>query len=211
MYIPTSTIARFLAKDVLPQLRRMGKEHYGEQIVDIISAHALAGAAAGLAAAIPGVGSAISLVGSVGSIWSMYYRIGNAMGIKLSKSVLKALASAFIANISGTMVSIIASAVAATAISFIPGLGSVSANLIMAGVDFAVIVVAAMIYIKLLSRLTAAGVDPEQLGEDSLKGMMKETMADSDVGGMLKSARREYVKAFKSGQVTGKETVNEVP
>ena len=81
-----SIMACFLTKGVMPQLERMGKPHYGEQKVDEIFTHALAGAAAGPAAAIPG--SSILLIGSVGSLWSMYCRIGNAMRIKRSKAVL---------------------------------------------------------------------------------------------------------------------------
>ena len=50
----------------------------------------------------------------------------------------------------------------------------------MAGIDFAVADVAAMIYIKLPGRLTAAGVQPDQLDEDSLKGMLKDIIADAN-------------------------------
>lgn len=62
----------------------------------------------------------------------MYCRIGNAMRIKRSKAVLKSLTSAFIANVSSSAINIAAVIAAATAISFIPVLGTVSANLIMA-------------------------------------------------------------------------------
>lgn len=37
-----------------------------------------------------------------------------------------------------------------------------------------------MIYIKLPGRLTAAGVQPDQLDEDSLKGMLKDIIADAN-------------------------------
>lgn len=102
------------------------------------------------------------------------------MRIKRSKAVLKSLTSAFIANVSSSAINIAAVIAAATAISFIPVPGTVRANLIMAGIDFAVAVVAAMIYIKLPGRLTAAGVQPDQLDEDSLKGMLKDIMADAN-------------------------------
>ena len=127
---PASLMTCFLTKGVMPQLERMDKLHYGEQKVDEIFTHALAGAAAGPAAAIPG--SSILLIGSVGSLWSMYCRIGNAMRIKRSKAVLKSLTSAFIANVSNSAINIAAVIAAATAISFIPVPGTVSANLIMA-------------------------------------------------------------------------------
>ena len=54
------------------------------------------------------------------------------MSIKRSKAVLKSLTSAFIANVSNSVISISTGIVAGTAISFIPVLGTVSANLIMA-------------------------------------------------------------------------------
>ena len=110
----------------------------------------------------------------------MYCRIGNAMRIKRSKAVLKSLTSAFIATVSSSTINIAAVIAAATAISFIPVPGTVRANLIMVGIDFAVAVVAAMIYIKLPGRLTAAGVQPDQLDEDSLKCMLKDIIADAN-------------------------------
>ena len=80
-----SIMACFLTKGVMPQLERMGKPHYGEQKVDEIFTHTCWRSRGPCRC---DTRSSILLIGSVGSLWSMYCRIGNAMRIKRSKAVL---------------------------------------------------------------------------------------------------------------------------
>lgn len=175
----------------------------GEEVASIVKKHALGAAASGFAATLlPGAGSTAALVAAVGFIWSMYYRINKCLGLKLSKVVLKSLASAVLTNLAGSVASIIG----ATVISAIPIVNNV-ATVLMAGVDYAVVLVSGVVYLKLLTNIFKAGKNIEEMTESDLKEAMESVVKEEDVSQLIKDARDEYKNARKSGEVTGKETI----
>lgn len=175
-----------------------------EDIAKIISMHALGAAASGAATAwVPGVGAAVGTVGQAAFIWTMYVRISDKVGINLSKKKLKFLGSALLSNLATS----VGSYLAASAISLIPGVGSVAAVLLMAGAGYALVTVAGIIYINLMSNLIKSGVDMTTMSDEELKTKMTEIMKEQNIKGMMKEAQTEYVKARKEGTVSGKETV----
>ncbi len=179
--------------------------YVGQELSKILKQHAVAGAALGLTAGIPGVGGTLSSMASVASLWTMYARINKALEIKLSDALLKSLATAVVANIATTALGFVGAIAVASAASFIPGIGTASADLIMAAANFALVVVAGTIYLKMIAAICRKGSNPENLSEAELKANIKAAVADSDVDGMMKEASNTYKKAFKRGEVTGKE------
>lgn len=185
------------------------KKSVSEEVGNIIIQHALGAAAAGLGAAwIPGAGGTAALAASVGVIWLMYYRINKALGIKLSKTLLKSLASAVITNIAASAASVIGGTVTATALSFIPGVGNGAASVVMAGVDYAVVFASGLVYIKILTNLFKAGKNPEEMSADELKAAAKSAVKNEDMSKIVREAKKEYTNARKSGDVSGKETID---
>lgn len=179
-------------------------EEVAEDIAKIISMHALGAAASGAATAwIPGAGATVATAGQIAFIWSMYVRISDRVGINLSKKKLKFLGSAIVSNLASAA----GSYLAATAISLIPGVGSVAAVLLMAGAGYALVTVAGIIYINLMSSLIKTGADMTAMSDEELKAKMTEIMKEQNIKGMMKDAQTEYVKARKAGTVSGKETV----
>ena len=144
-------------------------EQRAADIAKIISMHALGAATSGAATAwIPGAGASIAAVGQAAFIWTMYLRISECLEIKLSKQKLKFLGSAILSNLAisgGTLL-------AASAASLIPGIGSVTSVLLMAGAGYAMVTVAGIIYINLMSSLINEGADVSAMSDEEFKEIM---------------------------------------
>lgn len=202
-----SAMARVLVKE-LPKMYKEGIQSAGaEEIEEIINVHAIGSAAAGLAAGwVPGAGGTAALMASAGFIWSMYYRINKKIGISLSKTVVKSLGAAILTNLAGSALALVGGTIIATALSF-TGIGNAVSSLIMAGLNYAVVLVSGIIYLKLLVSLFKAGNDPASMSADQLKSAADDIIHNEDVSQMLKDAKEAYKKAYKSGEISGKETV----
>ncbi len=200
--------SKFKSNVVTKALKDVPRNVIGDQeaedIAKIINMHALGAATSGAATAwIPGAGATVATAGQAAFIWTMYFRINECLGIKLSKKKLKFLSSAILSNIAcmaGTYL-------AASAISLIPGVGSVAAVLLMAGAGYAMVTVAGIIYVNLISSLLDAGTNMMDMSDEELKERMEVIMNKQNVKGMMKEAQNEYIKARKAGTVSGEETV----
>lgn len=173
-------------------------------VAEIINIHAIGAAATAAGSAwIPGVGATISAGACGVFIITMYTRVDKRLSRRVNKDLSNTLGSLIIGDIA-------ASAGAwgiATALSFIPGIGSISASVIMAGANYALISISGVIYLKMMASSKRKGVELSDLSEEELKKLMNEAMANEDIKSMMKDARDEYIKARKNGVVTGKETV----
>lgn len=185
--------------------RNVINEQEAADIAKIISMHALGAAASGAATAwIPGAGASVAAVGEAAFVWTMYTRISQRLGISLSKKKLKFLGSAVLSN----LVSIAGKLFAASAFSLIPGIGSVTAVLIVASTGYAMVTAAGIVYVKLISSLLNEGTDMLSMSDEELKERMREVMEGQNVRTMMKEAQSEYVRARKAGTVSGRETVD---
>lgn len=200
---------KFKSDVVIKVLQAVPKNIIDEQaaadIAKIISVHALGAAATGAAMGwIPGVGSFVARTAGVTAfIWTMYVRISGRLEIKLSKNKLKFLGSVILSDLTASVGSI----AAVSAISLIPGIGSVSAALLAAGANYAMITAAGVLYLKLMSSLIGEGIDVSAMSDEELKARMKKVVDEQNVKKMMKEAQSEYIKARKAGTVSGKETV----
>lgn len=202
-----AVVTQFI-KELPRMYRSFIKQTNAEEIEEIINVHALGAAASGLAAGwVPGAGGTAALMASVGFIWSMYYRINKKVGIPFSKAIVKSLGSAILTNLAGAAVSLVTGTVIATALSF-TGVGNVVSSLIMAGLDYAVVMVSGIVYLKLLTKLFKAGKDLTALSSEDLKAEAEIIMKSENINEMLKKSQKEYREAYKSKKVTGKETID---
>ena len=173
-----------------------------DKIVEIVQKHSLGAAASGLGSGwLPGAGSLIAAGVAAGFVWSMYYRINQELGIQTSKNLLKTIASAVLVNI-GQYVAVLISA--SIALSFIP-VGNIGASVIIASLNYAAVLTAGVVYMKLMISLIQSGRDISGMTEEELKKATQKAASEIDVKGMLKSAQSEYKRARKSGEVTGDE------
>lgn len=198
-------LSEYLEKSVQPWVNGQLKS---EEIEKIVETHALGAAAAGIGVAwLPGAGGVAAAAAMVGFIWSMYFRINKAIGLKLSKTLLKTLASAVMSNIAQAAISVVGTVALSTVLSF-TGIGNALSSLMMAALDYAVVMVGGIIYLKLLIGLFSAGKDISKMNEAELKKTASTVMEKEDIGEMLRTAREGYKKAKKDGRVTGNESVD---
>ncbi len=171
-------------------MKKYGREINAEEIAGIIEGHAVTTALSAAASGVlPGVGSSIALGIACTSTVIMYGRLANAMGVTLSKGIIKALASAVGADLSAFIAT---SVLSAAAISFIPFFGNMSAAAITGVSNFAFIYIAGILFLKILS---AFGIDRlENMSSDEIKNAAKSVQEDID----LKTAMKEAKQAYKA-------------
>ena len=165
-----------------------------DDIVKSVINHAAAAAAsAAVAGAVPGAGSTIAATVSIGIIVKMYVSLGNKLGIHLGNGVLKALASAVVADLAGSIVAILA---VSTVLSFIPGLGTLGAAGISGLTSFCYVYLAGVIYIKMVGKILSSGKSVDNMTEEDLKAAARQTADSMD----MKKAVKEATSAYKSNK-----------
>jgi hypothetical protein len=204
--------ANKLAKAMTPKLNPncvdQQDKTMSQDLAEIVKTHALGAAASGVGVAwLPGVGSAAALAAMVGFIWSMYFRINYRLGLKFSKVAMKSLASAVLSNLMQSAISVVGSVALATVLSF-TGIGNAASSLIMAALDYSVVMVGGILYLKMLNGLMGAGNDPSEMTPREIEIRMDDVMRGENIEALLKNESRSYKAGRKNGTITGKETVD---
>lgn len=177
----------------------MRKEHI-EKAGDTIMACSVAAAIAGVGSGwLPGAGALIATTAWVASIWTMYVRVNIVLGIKIKDNILKSLASAFLTNIIASAGSLILYFIAAFAISFIPGFGTLGAVTIDGFIGFVTVYASGLLYIRLLTKVMK-GKGNMDLSDVDIKTMVKETTKESNVKDVLKEGKQMFKESKNKGE-----------
>jgi uncharacterized protein (DUF697 family) len=186
------------AKHLVEAMDKKVDELLPYELADIVKFHSKGAAAAALASAwIPGAGGTAAALTSAGFIWSMYGRIGSKIGLPFGTNLLKSLASGVATNLATGVAGAI---VISTLISFIPGLGSVGASVIMGATCYALTLTAGYIYLKILTKLFKAKVDLTNITEQELKDMAESAAKEDDVSEVIKEAKADFKTKKKQGE-----------
>lgn len=186
------------SKHLLQAMDKVSDDALPEEISEIVKFHAKGAAAAALAGAwVPGLGGTIAVVTSAGFVWSMYGRIGDKLGLPFGSNVLKTLASGIATNLAAAF---FGSLVLSTAFSFIPGLGSVGASVIMGATCYALTLGSGFVYLKIMTNLFESGIDPSTVSEENLKDMAAVAAKDGDIEDFFKHAKAEFKSKKKKGE-----------
>lgn len=160
-----------------------------EDLCKIVKFHGLGAAVTSTGAGLlPGVGGVACTAVYAGFVWSMYGRLGKAIGLPFNKHILKSLAAGVATNLAAAAVTTLA--VTAVA-SIIPGMSLVAAA-VYASLGYAVVSAAGILYMKLLIKLAKSKKDPVNLSAEELSAAAKEIMKETDVKGILKTMKNEY-------------------
>ncbi len=180
-------------------LHKAGPQVLGQEIAGIVEKHSIGAAAAGLGVAwLPGAGSTAALAACAGFVWSMYFRINSKIDVPFSKNILKSVGTAIATNL---VASVVSSLVISATLSFLPGIGSIAASALMAGVSFALTWSCGLVYLKVLTRFAEANVDFTNVNADDLKAMAKDVIAKENVKEMMKQAKAEFKAAKARGDI----------
>lgn len=207
LYKSASQLEQIMTPNLDPSCVDLQDQTMTQDLAEIVKKHALGAAASGVGVAwLPGVGSLAAMASMVGFIWSMYFRINKRLGLKLSKVVLKTLASAVLSNLAQGALSVVGSIVVSSLLSM-TGFGNAISSLIMAAVDYSVVMVGGILYLKLINGIMGAGKNPDEMNSTEIEIAMNDVIRNENINALLKKSKEEYTQARKAGTVTGNETI----
>ena len=155
-----------------------------QQIADVVKLHSkLAVGSAWIP--IPGA----DVAAGAANIWGMYARINNKLGIPFGENVLKSIGSAVATNLA----SYIAFSGFASALKFIPGIGSVGGAVLMSASLYAVTLASGWVYLQALSALVkkkGTSFNESDIG-NAVNTMLKDKSTIKD---FIDSAKKTYKK-----------------
>ena len=179
------------AAELLEKLGQSGQEKEKE-ILSVVNKHSLIAAGASWVP-IPFVDLALV----AGNIWVMYASINKILGISFSDNLLKSIGSGVVANLSSAIIS----QTLLSVLKLIPGLGTVSASLILTAGNYATCVAAGYIYLRALTTIAKENgtIDPSDPNlKKKFKRVIKEQKAE---GQKLKDElQKEYILEKKGNK-----------
>lgn len=153
-----------------------------EKIVSIVKLHSKLAVGS---AFIPLPGADIAACAA--SIWGMYIRINEKMGIPFKENLMKSIGSGIATNLASGM----AMTGVASLMKFIPGLGTLGGGAIMAVSMYALTLASGYIYLTALGKVT--GKDVNSISEEDLKGSISAVMSDkSEIKQFISEAKKSY-------------------
>lgn len=155
-----------------------------KEIADVVKLHAKLGVASAWIP-LPGV----DLAAGAASIWSMYVRINNKLGLKIGDNALKTICSGVATNLAGY----VAMSGVLSALKFIPVIGQIGSAVIMSAAQYALLLASGYIYLQALSLLLekTGTLDLSRLG-----GAVQEVLKDkTTIKNFMDSAQSDYKKS----------------
>lgn len=153
-----------------------------EKIVEDVKLHAKLAVGAALIP-IPGA----DLAASAANIWGMYASINSRIGLKFSENLLKSIGAGVATNLAGAA----AMSGLASALKFIPGIGTIGGAAILSASLYAITLVSGAIYLQALCVL--AQKKAGSITEEDLKGSIDEILKNKDeIKNLVNEAKKDY-------------------
>ena len=170
--------------ELVKLLDRTADKTLPKEIVDVVKLHSkLAVGSAWIP--VPGADVAAGAV----TIWTMYGRINNNIGISIKENVLKTVG----AGVATNLTSYVAMSGVASAMKFIPGIGSVGGALIMSASLYAITLVSGWVYLKalcLMAQRKGQGINAEDFKKAIDEVLSNKTL----IKNLFNVAKKEYKK-----------------
>lgn len=191
---------------VLYALREQALSDFSnEQLAEVkktINTFAVYSAASGLAAnIIPTVGGLAAATAQTGLVWTLYVRINKSLNIDLSDNLMKFVGSAMLSNLILNAGTIIIGYAAATVLSVIPVFGQITAALLDGALGYILIYAAAVLYLKLLTKVVKVKGNFEFKENTETKELVKDVIKETDMKKLIKEAKDAYKKSKASGEI----------
>ena len=156
-----------------------------QKLANIVKQHAFGVLiASALVAWVPLIGPITAFLLLAIIIWSMYFRINKAIDVPLGKNIIKTVISGVCTNLGANLVLFLA----ATAISLLPVIGSVIADIIIVSMTYAVTLACGIFYLKMLTKLFKAQKDPTFLSMEHIQELVENVRCHEDVAPCLDKA-----------------------
>lgn len=173
-----------------------------EEVKKTINTFAVYSAATGLAAnVVPSVGGLAAVAAQTGLVWSLYVKINKALKIDSSENVMKFVGSALLSNLILNAGTLILGYAAATVLSIIPIFGQITAALLDGALGFILIYAAAVLYLKLLTKVMKVQGNFEMKESEETKEFVKDVIKDTDLKSLIREAKDAYKEAKARGEI----------
>lgn len=123
------------------------------------------------------------------SIWGMYLRINGKIGLSVADNAIKTIGSGVATNLAGYA----AASGVASALKFIPGIGTIGGAIIMSATQYAMTLASGYVYLQALTILaekSGGSLDTSQIG-NAVKEVLKEKGVIKD---FIEAAKKSYKK-----------------
>lgn len=173
-----------------------------QEIQDTINGFAIASAVACFFSSIvPGAAGIVAMLAQAGFVWATYLSINRILGLSFSENVIKTIASAILTNLVVNAGSLLLAGTASTVLSFIPVFGSAIAAAINCTMGYIVIFVAAILYLKLITKMAQDDGTIVLDESDSTKDTIRSVVKDADLGSLIAEGKDAYKKAKADGSI----------
>jgi len=157
-----------------------------KKAVETIRQHSYISATCGVLVIAPGV----DILAFVANTWTMYARINSALGISLSKNILKSVASAIGTNVLSIIPGMILGSVGGSILKIFPVLGTAGGMAVTGATFYAISTVMGWTYLKAIMFLVSSNVP---INEKNLKVATKEVAKDKDfIREIYNSAKSDF-------------------
>lgn len=155
-----------------------------KEIVDVVKLHSKIAVGS---AWIPVLGADVAA--GAANIWTMYGRINNKIDLPIKENVLKSIG----AGVATNLTTYIAMSGVASAMKFIPGIGTVGGAMMMSASLYAVTLVSGWVYLKALC--TMANRKGSSITAEDMKKALDAVLSDKSVIKRLITAAKKDYKA----------------
>ena len=171
-----------VAKELVVLLDKAADKSLPKEIADVVKLHSKIAVGS---AWIPVPGADVAA--GAANIWTMYGRLNGKIEIPISENILKSLG----AGVATNLTSYVAVSGVASAMKFIPGIGTVGGALIMSASLYAVTLVSGWVYLKALCMM--AQRNGKGINANDLKTAVDEVLSNKKViKEMLTAAKKDY-------------------
>lgn len=201
MNIPAGVLAKAL-QELDRSMRHSLDGTQIEQIKDCIGNYAIAAAvASGVAGVAPGIAGVAAVLTQAGFVWATYVKINQKLDISMSENTAKFIGSAIITNLVTNAGAFVAMLVGSTLLSFIPIAGTAAAIALNASLGYVLVYAAAVIYLKLITRMVQPDGTLHVAESDDTKHIIRDIIKDTDIKEIVKEGKEAYKQAKDDGSL----------
>lgn len=173
-----------------------------QSIKETINNYAIAAAvASAVAGVVPGIAGVVAALTQAGFVWATYVKINKTLGISMSENTAKFIGSAIVTNLVTSGGAFLLSYAGATILSLIPVVGQAAAVAIDAALGYIIIYVAALIYLRLITRAVRPDGTLKVDASDDTKHVIRDIIKEANIKDMIKEGRDAYKQAKDSGEI----------
>lgn len=201
MNIPAGVLAKAL-QELDRSMRHSLDGTQIEQIKDCIGNYAIAAAvASGVAGVASGIAGVAAVLTQAGFVWATYVKINQKLDISMSENTAKFIGSAIITNLVTNAGAFVAMLLGSTLLSFIPIAGTAAAIALNASLGYVLVYAAAVIYLKLITRMVQPDGTLHVAESDDTKHIIRDIIKDTDIKEIVKEGKEAYKQAKDDGSL----------